>query len=187
MGILVFELSHLLLPRIYLIHITNISTTSTAVQGTLGQQKFRPFLCVSAMWVQHAAGLHAFTAKQQSSSRDENKNGDSTAVLAKLLEYVADWYPISGEFCLHDSTQREPQKNYGCERSCIFNLVENWSSSGFFAVPYLGRASWVIHGQVQGQVFCTSSRRRLYRFPGALVTGGPRAGALFTIFLMVIR
>jgi len=94
------------------------------------------------MWVQHAAGLHAFTAKQQSSSRDENKNGDSTAVLAKLLESVADWYPISGEFCLHDSTQREPQKNYGCERSCIFNLVEN-------CLPVVSLPSHIWGGQAE--------------------------------------
>ena len=163
-------------------YINDINSSSRYI----GSAKFRPFLCVSAMWVQHAAGLHAFTAKQQSSSRDENKNGDSTAVLAKLLESVTDWYPISGEFCLHDSTQREPQKTYGCERSCIFNLVE-------IGLPVVSLPSHIWGGQAEWSTArcrarCgTSSRRRLYRWPGALVTGWPRAGALFTIFLMVIR
>ena len=100
-----------------------IPTTSTAVQIILGQ---RAFLCFSATWVQHAAGLHAFTAKQQSSGGNENEIGDTAAVvLANLLESVTDWYPVSGEFCPHNSTQRQPQKKHRSERSCIFNRVEH--------------------------------------------------------------
>ena len=142
MGILVFELSHLLLPRIYLIHITNISTTSTAVQGTLGQQKFRPFLCVSAMWVQHAAGLHAFTAKQQSSSRDENK------MVTVPPCWLSCWNlsPIGILLVENSACTTPPKENLKklwMWKKLHFQPCRNWSSSGFFAVPYLGgQAEW---------------------------------------------
>ena len=59
--------------------------------------KLRQFLCVSAMRVEHVAGLHAFTAKQQ--QRRKQKDGNSTsAVLAKSLESVTGWYAVRREF-----------------------------------------------------------------------------------------